>query len=170
MPPQPPKIFNERGENIENRAGPYEEGVDLQLICVVMGGRCNDYVDMLNVCDLSPRATVVVLHMAVMDELLVDWPLDLCVCVWVGGPTKFVLFGTVNSLHEYKVHCSAHYLRRKMHGSGDVLKKRLWRRTANGFIRPTLIRRQTRPRVYTFRAHDAPECTQWNRCCCCCYC
>lgn len=38
VPPEKPKIFNERGEHIESRAGPYEEGADLQLICVVMGG------------------------------------------------------------------------------------------------------------------------------------
>lgn len=39
VPPQQPKIFNERGENIETRAGPYEEGAELQLMCVVMGGK-----------------------------------------------------------------------------------------------------------------------------------
>lgn len=38
VPPQPPKIFNDRGEHIQSRAGPYEEGGDLHLICVVMGG------------------------------------------------------------------------------------------------------------------------------------
>ncbi|XP_037924795.1 synaptogenesis protein syg-2 isoform X2 [Hermetia illucens] len=39
VPPQPPKIFNDRGELIDTpRAGPYEEGGDLHLICVVMGG------------------------------------------------------------------------------------------------------------------------------------
>lgn len=38
VPPQAPKIFNDRGEHIQSRAGPYEEGGDLHLICVVMGG------------------------------------------------------------------------------------------------------------------------------------
>ena len=38
VPPQPPKIFNERKEHIQSRAGPYEEGSDLQLHCVVVGG------------------------------------------------------------------------------------------------------------------------------------
>lgn len=38
MPPQPPKIFNDRGEHIQSRAGPYEEGGDLHLVCVVTGG------------------------------------------------------------------------------------------------------------------------------------
>lgn len=41
VPPQPPKIFNDRGEHIESRAGPFEEGGDLHLICVVMGGMYN---------------------------------------------------------------------------------------------------------------------------------
>lgn len=38
VPPQPPKIFNDRGEHIQTRAGPYEEEGELNLICVVMGG------------------------------------------------------------------------------------------------------------------------------------
>lgn len=38
MPPQPPKIFNDRNEHIQSRAGPYEEGSDLHLLCVVIGG------------------------------------------------------------------------------------------------------------------------------------
>lgn len=41
VPPPPPKIFNDRGEHIESRAGPFEEGGDLHLICVVMGGMYN---------------------------------------------------------------------------------------------------------------------------------
>lgn len=38
MPPQTPKILNERGEQIQSRVGPLEEGNDLVLVCVVMGG------------------------------------------------------------------------------------------------------------------------------------
>ncbi|KAG4069528.1 hypothetical protein HA402_006894, partial [Bradysia odoriphaga] len=38
VPPHPPKIFNDRGEHIQSRAGPYEEGGDLHLVCVVTGG------------------------------------------------------------------------------------------------------------------------------------
>lgn len=40
VPPEKPKIFNERGENVESGAGPYEEGGDLHLVCVVSGGEC----------------------------------------------------------------------------------------------------------------------------------
>jgi hypothetical protein len=39
VPPEKPKIFNERGENVESRAGPYEEGGDLHLVCLVTGGK-----------------------------------------------------------------------------------------------------------------------------------
>ncbi|XP_055377463.1 uncharacterized protein LOC129609527 isoform X2 [Condylostylus longicornis] len=38
VPPQIPQIINDRGEYIKSRAGPYEEGGDLQLICIVIGG------------------------------------------------------------------------------------------------------------------------------------
>ena len=38
MPPQIPKIFNDRGEHVQSRVGPHEEGTDLTLICVVVGG------------------------------------------------------------------------------------------------------------------------------------
>lgn len=38
VPPQPPKIFNEKREYVDGRAGPYEEGGELHLICVVAGG------------------------------------------------------------------------------------------------------------------------------------
>lgn len=38
VPPQTPKILNERGEQIQSRVGPLEEGNDLILVCVVMGG------------------------------------------------------------------------------------------------------------------------------------
>lgn len=40
VPPQQPKIFNDRSEHIQTRAGPYEEGGELNLICVVIGGMC----------------------------------------------------------------------------------------------------------------------------------
>lgn len=40
VPPSIPVIYNERGEPIESsRAGPYEEGGELNLMCVVMGGK-----------------------------------------------------------------------------------------------------------------------------------
>lgn len=38
MPPQTPKILNDRGEQIQSRVGPHEEGTDLVLVCVVDGG------------------------------------------------------------------------------------------------------------------------------------
>lgn len=38
MPPQKPKIYNDRGDLIQSRVGPFEEGYDLTLICVVDGG------------------------------------------------------------------------------------------------------------------------------------
>lgn len=38
MPPQKPKILNERGEIIQTLAGPYDEGSDMVLLCEVRGG------------------------------------------------------------------------------------------------------------------------------------
>lgn len=38
MPPQKPKILNERGEMIQAIAGPYDEGSDMVLLCEVRGG------------------------------------------------------------------------------------------------------------------------------------
>lgn len=38
VPPQKPKILNERGEIIQSMAGPYDEGSDLVLLCEVRGG------------------------------------------------------------------------------------------------------------------------------------
>lgn len=38
VPPAVPVIYNEQNEPIESRAGPYEEGGQLILTCVVMGG------------------------------------------------------------------------------------------------------------------------------------
>lgn len=38
MPPQTPKIINERGELVQSRIGPQEEGTDLILVCIVNGG------------------------------------------------------------------------------------------------------------------------------------
>uniref|UniRef100_A0A1A9USK0 Ig-like domain-containing protein n=1 Tax=Glossina austeni TaxID=7395 RepID=A0A1A9USK0_GLOAU len=37
MPPQQPSIFNERRLRIDSRAGPYEEGGNLEVTCVVYG-------------------------------------------------------------------------------------------------------------------------------------
>lgn len=38
VPPQKPKILNERGEMIQSLAGPYDEGTDIVLLCEVRGG------------------------------------------------------------------------------------------------------------------------------------
>lgn len=38
VPPQKPKILNERGEMILSLAGPYDEGSDMVLLCEVRGG------------------------------------------------------------------------------------------------------------------------------------
>lgn len=38
VPPQKPKILNERGEIIQALAGPYDEGSDMVLLCEVRGG------------------------------------------------------------------------------------------------------------------------------------
>lgn len=38
MPPQKPKILNERGEVVQTMAGPYDEGADIILLCEVRGG------------------------------------------------------------------------------------------------------------------------------------
>lgn len=40
VPPQQPSIFNERRLRIDSRAGPYEEGGNLEVTCVVYGGKC----------------------------------------------------------------------------------------------------------------------------------
>uniref|UniRef100_A0A182VQU0 Uncharacterized protein n=1 Tax=Anopheles minimus TaxID=112268 RepID=A0A182VQU0_9DIPT len=37
LPPEVPKIHNEAGVVLPSHAGPYEEGGDLVLICVVTG-------------------------------------------------------------------------------------------------------------------------------------
>lgn len=38
VPPQKPKILNERAEMIQALAGPYDEGSDMVLLCEVRGG------------------------------------------------------------------------------------------------------------------------------------
>lgn len=38
VPPQKPKIINERGEMVQTLAGPYDEGSDMILLCEVRGG------------------------------------------------------------------------------------------------------------------------------------
>lgn len=38
VPPQKPKILNERGEIIQTLAGPYDEGSDIVLLCEVRDG------------------------------------------------------------------------------------------------------------------------------------
>lgn len=38
VPPQKPEIRNDRGEPVHSRVGPFEEGSDLVLVCVVLGG------------------------------------------------------------------------------------------------------------------------------------
>lgn len=40
VPPQKPKIIDERGKEVQSRAGPYEEGGDMTLTCFVTGGKC----------------------------------------------------------------------------------------------------------------------------------
>ncbi|XP_017787321.1 PREDICTED: synaptogenesis protein syg-2 isoform X2 [Nicrophorus vespilloides] len=39
VPPQKPKIIDEKGKEIETVAGPYEEGGDMKLTCIVTGGK-----------------------------------------------------------------------------------------------------------------------------------
>ncbi|XP_024080575.1 B-cell receptor CD22-like isoform X2 [Cimex lectularius] len=39
VPPQKPTVFDDTGKEIPSVAGPYEEGADLKLTCVVSGGR-----------------------------------------------------------------------------------------------------------------------------------
>nr|CAI5835328.1 unnamed protein product [Callosobruchus analis] len=39
VPPQNPTIIDERGKEVPSVAGPYEEGGDLQLTCIVSGGK-----------------------------------------------------------------------------------------------------------------------------------
>ena len=43
VPPSIPVIYNEKGEPIESRAGPYDETGELSLMCVVMGGKAIFY-------------------------------------------------------------------------------------------------------------------------------
>lgn len=39
VPPQKPKIFDEKGKEVPSVAGPYEEGGDMRLTCFVTGGK-----------------------------------------------------------------------------------------------------------------------------------
>ncbi|XP_068082092.1 nephrin [Anabrus simplex] len=39
VPPQKPTIFDDRGKEVPSIAGPYEEGGDMKLTCIVSGGR-----------------------------------------------------------------------------------------------------------------------------------
>lgn len=38
VPPQKPNIVDERGKEVLSIAGPYEEGAELKLTCIVSGG------------------------------------------------------------------------------------------------------------------------------------
>ena len=38
VPPQKPTIFDDRGKEIPSVAGPYEEGSEMKLTCMVSGG------------------------------------------------------------------------------------------------------------------------------------
>jgi len=37
-PPMNPTIFDDRGKEVPSVAGPYEEGREMKLLCVVSGG------------------------------------------------------------------------------------------------------------------------------------
>jgi hypothetical protein len=37
-PPMNPTIFDDRGKEVPRDAGPYEEGREMKLLCVVSGG------------------------------------------------------------------------------------------------------------------------------------
>jgi len=39
VPPQKPNIIDERGKTVPAVAGPYEEGGDMRLQCLVSGGK-----------------------------------------------------------------------------------------------------------------------------------
>lgn len=39
VPPQKPTIIDERGKEVPLVAGPYEEGGDMKLTCIVTGGK-----------------------------------------------------------------------------------------------------------------------------------
>lgn len=39
-PPLNPTIFDDRGKEVPSVAGPYEEGREMKLLCVVSGGKC----------------------------------------------------------------------------------------------------------------------------------
>ena len=38
-PPMNPTIFDDRGKEVPGVAGPYEEGREMKLLCVVSGGK-----------------------------------------------------------------------------------------------------------------------------------
>ncbi|KAL3286109.1 hypothetical protein HHI36_000622 [Cryptolaemus montrouzieri] len=40
VPPQKPTIIDEKGKEVTSVAGPYEEGGDMKLTCIVTGGEC----------------------------------------------------------------------------------------------------------------------------------
>ncbi|KAI9580580.1 hypothetical protein GQX74_015556 [Glossina fuscipes] len=62
VPPQQPSIFNERRLRINSRAGPYEEGGNLEVTCVVYGG--------------SPPPTVTWLMNGQLQNSIVDYTYD----------------------------------------------------------------------------------------------
>uniref|UniRef100_A0A6P7FGY0 Uncharacterized protein LOC114330060 n=1 Tax=Diabrotica virgifera virgifera TaxID=50390 RepID=A0A6P7FGY0_DIAVI len=39
VPPQKPTIIDEKGKEVPSHAGPYEEGGDMKLTCIVTGGK-----------------------------------------------------------------------------------------------------------------------------------
>lgn len=42
VPPQRPTIIDEKGKEVPSVAGPYEEGGDMKLTCIVSGGELLD--------------------------------------------------------------------------------------------------------------------------------
>ena len=39
MPPQSPTVIDDKGKEIQGVAGPYEEGDEMKLVCIVTGGK-----------------------------------------------------------------------------------------------------------------------------------
>lgn len=50
VPPQRPKIFDEGGRELTSVAGPYEEGSEMKLTCVVSGGNMHVIILLVGLC------------------------------------------------------------------------------------------------------------------------
>uniref|UniRef100_A0A1B0AS12 Ig-like domain-containing protein n=1 Tax=Glossina palpalis gambiensis TaxID=67801 RepID=A0A1B0AS12_9MUSC len=93
VPPQQPSIFNERRLRINSRAGPYEEGGNLEVTCVVYGG--------------SPPPTVTWLMNGQLQNSIVDYTYD-------GTINSKLVVRNLSRIHQHAVYtCQASNFHKK---------------------------------------------------------